>query len=559
MPCAECGHPLIVVDNHEDLRCPKCLNAGVVDQQTLQEKINHDRELLRDENLAQLLEDYSKDNLLLYLIERLNRVSHEFYQTRSLDQREFSYLNYLIKLIYPIDKSHFGDDQLEPQKELNEDIDTLLSTQSHLVTGLNHVEDGFRICLEKPVPRESKFLFGEYDIRDSEYRYCFYRCIRSLGAGDPTHQELFDKTQEKIRDFDRPQMGQADTLEEFGNASFEFIISLLFMASADEIVGDIYTTFPPDHVSVFDIKELLNSIDDQFTDDNDKILLQDHTLGWTNEEGLDIAGESTFNGNWSDVRDTVIVSQNNLNAHPFLFQLDVEIPFKKPSGRPPITRTKTRIVYPRFYSRILQFQIFPLLQNGDQDSGHDILQKVSKDRGQEFEKKVYQYLDENGFNAFYSAEIPGVDSSEIDVLAVNHQDNELWFIECKYLLPETDMNSVEGVERLNGKFDHKLFNEKAEAYSGEPTGQTFPEKIDEWLELEPGDKFTWKKPVEDEENVESQLPKEWMELDPRKMVISNLTPSYIEKRGVEFFTDLELVEMIEEGEARVYTAKHEMV
>jgi len=558
MPCAECGHPLIVVDKHEDLRCPKCLKIDIVDPQTFKEKIEHDRQLLRDENIAQLLEDYSKDNLLLYLIERLNRAAHSFYQTRALDQRQFSYLNYLIQLIYSTDESKFGDKQLEPQEELDEEIDALLSTRSHLIPGLNHVEDGFRICLEKPVPTESRFLFGEYDIRDSEYRYCFYRCIRSLGAGDATHRELFDKTEKKLRDFDRIHLDEAETLEEFGEASFEFIIALLFMASADEIVGEIYTTFLPDHVTVFDIKELLNSIDDQFTDDNDEIVLQDHTLGWTNREGLDTAGESVFDDAWSEVRNSVVVSPDSIDAHPFLFQVEVDIPIKKPAGRPPITREKTRIVYPRFYSRILQYQIFPLLQNGDQNTGHDILQKVSKDRGQEFEKNMYEYLNEQGFNTFYSAEIPGINSSEIDVLAVNHEDNELWFIECKYLLPETDMSSVEGVERLNRKFDHKVFNEKAEAYSGKPTGQPYPKKVDEWLDLKPDDTFTWEKPEEDEE-VETQFQEDWLELNPRKMVVSNLTTSYIEKQGVEFFTDLELVELIEEGEASVYTAKHEMV
>ncbi|CDK37985.1 hypothetical protein BN903_185 [Halorubrum sp. AJ67] len=37
-------------------------------------------------------------------------------------------------------------------------------------------------------------------------------------------------------------------------------------------------------------------------------------------------------------------------------------------------------------------------------------------------------------------------------------------------------------------------------------------------------------------------------------VVSNVVPSYIEKQGVEFLTDVEFIEMLE-GELEVYTPK----
>jgi len=554
MPCSTCGHLLLVDRDKERLVCPDCLDIEMADRDVVEDKIERDRQFLQDENLIRLLKDYDKDHLLLYLIERLNIISHEFYENRRLEMREFAYINYLINIVYTADESQFGDDQLDRGEDPDDIIDALLSTQAELTTALNHVEDRFRLCLEYPVPIEDrKFLFGDYDLRDTEYRYCFERCLRSLIGGREEDVDLFDKTHEEIRDFEKPSSDEIDTLEDFGNTFYGFILSMLFVASADSTVGDIYTTSMPDHVSVFDLTELLDRIDSQFANEEGELLLQDSTLAMTNEDGLAQAGENTFGDDWDEVREYVVVGEDNLDAHPFLFEVEVTDVYYQQPGRPPRTRELTRFIYPRWYAQLLRFQIFPLLQNGDEDSGHEILNTVATWRGIEFEENLYEYLTGRGFECYHGAEIPGKDSSEIDLFVVNDDEDELWFVECKYLMPELLMNTAEGIEALNGKFDHKVFNIEADGYEGAPTGLPFPEKVDLWLGLDPGDRFT----ALDEhgEEVEHEFGNDWQDLSARKLVVSNLVPSYIEKDSVEFRTDMELLEMVEEEDS-VFIVKH---
>lgn len=554
MPCSDCNHLLILDHDNEKLVCPNCLDTKIADRDVIEEKIERDRQLLRDENIVWLMQDYDKSHLLLYLIERLNIVSHGFYENRRLNMREFAYINYLIKLVYSTDESKFGDQYLDRGDELDEEIDTLLSTQAKLVRVLNHVEDRFQLCLEYPVPMNGgKFLFSDYDLHDTEYRYCFQRCLRSLIGGREEDLELFDKVHEKIRDFERPSSDEIDTLEDFSDAFYGFILSMLFVASADSTVGNIYGTSMPDHMSVFDLKEFLDRIDSQFADEEGELVLQDNTLAMTEKDGLDRAGENTFGDDWQEVWEYVVVSEDNLDAHPFLFEIEITNVYYQQQGRPPKTRELTRFIYPRWYAQLLRFQIFPLLQNGDEDSGHEILNTVATRRGKQFEENLYEYLTDCGFECYHSAEIPGENSSEIDLLIVSEQEEELWFVECKYLMPELLMNTAEGVKALNGKFDHKVFNIEADGYEGSPTGLPFPEKVETWLGLDPGDRFTAQ--GEDNEETEHEMKDGWRDLKVRKMVVSNLVPSYVEKETVEFRTDMELLEMIEDRDD-VYTVNY---
>lgn len=516
------------------------------DEAVLNEKIERDKDLLREDNQVKLVNNYDEGNLTLSLIEHLNRISHELYESRRLDYPNFSYLNHLLKLVYSADEDEFGDDYLERDERLDDRIEAAVESQSMLLSALRHVEDDFRICLKYPVPRTNeKFLFGEYDIRDTEYRYGHWRCLKSLMGGEEEQKEVFDRTSMAVRNFDTTGGDKIGDLQEFADTFFEFIIALLFIASADDIVGDIYTTSLPSSVDVFDIKELLDRIDERFIDENDNFLLQDETLASTTPEELNEVGEAVFGDLWTDVANSIIIGEDNLDAHPFLFRVEVEEVIKRPSGRPPLTRDRAQIVYPRHYAQILRYQIFPLLSNGEDPSGHEILSEVSKDRGLDFEENIHEYLDSQGFDSYYSAEIPGVDSSEIDALAVNKSTKELWFVECKYLLPALRMETAEGMEELNGKFCHKVFNENVDEW-GDPTGRPFPEKVESWLSMESGANFKWKDTTVGNEEVMTEFRNEWLDFDCRMLVVSNLTPTFVERDGVEFRTDVELVEMVED-------------
>lgn len=559
MVCADCGNPLIICKEYNDLRCPYCLNLDIEDSETIHEKIERDRNRLRDENLVQLIQDYSKDHLLLYLIERLNITATELYENRRIDHSLFSYLNYLIKIILPVDSDEFGDEYLNrDHNSLDKDIELLVQSQAEIVNALNHIEEDFRLCLNYAVPPvEDDFVFSEYDLRDTEYRQCYFRNLRSLMGGKEEYVEYFDEVSTELRDFDSPGFSEDKSLREFAETSYEFILPMLFIASADETVGETYTTFPPDNVSVHKIDDLLEGLDQRFVDDEGTVVLQDSTLAVTTEEELDEIGQKVFPENWGDVKQSLVISKNNLDAHPFLFKLDLEKVVREVSGRPPITREVTRIVYPRFYAKVLRFQIFPLLQNGDKPSGNELLNDIAVERGEKFEKNVYRYLSSQGFDSYYSAELPGVESSEIDVLAVDSDEDELWFIECKYLQPVVQMNALEGIQNLNEKFDHKVFNVEAGAYEGSPTGLPFPEKVQQWNESDAGDRFSWVDP-EGVSSISERYPPTWKEYETRMMVVSNLCPSYSVKESVEFYTDMELVQLLH-GELDHATPIHEMV
>jgi len=533
---------------------PNCLGLELEDPEILTDKIERDRELLREENLVNLVEDYDKTHLLLYLMERLNIISHEFFERRRLDLREFSYLNYLIKLIYSADSDRFGNQYLDRDEEVDDEIDALLSSQSELMAALNHLEDEFRLPLKFEVPMSNGgFLFQDYDLRDSEYRYCFHRCLRSLIGGTEEYIDIFDKTHNNIRSFNRPELEEVETLEDWADCFHGFIMSMLFVASANQTVGETYTTFLPDHVSVFDLTEITDRIDSQFLDEDGEFALQDSTLASTNEGELDDIGQAVFDDDWNDVREHIIINSDNLDAHPFLFEIAVEEVRYQQQGRPPLTREITKFVYPRWYSKPLRFQIFPLLKNGEDDTGHEILQTISTRRGLEFESNLYEFLSDEGFECFHSAEIPGQDASEIDLLVVDEEEHELWFIECKYLMPEILMRTRKGIESLNSKFDHKVFNVEAEEYEGAPTGVPFPEKVAIWNDLGSGDEFT----VEDGKQTH-EYPEDWSGFEAQMMVVSNLVPSYVNKHGVEFRTDMEFIQKLD-GNDPVFTPSQEMV
>lgn len=89
-------------------------------------------------------------------------------------------------------------------------------------------------------------------------------------------------------------------------------------------------------------------------------------------------------------------------------------------------------------------------------------------------------------------------------------------------------------------------------YCPRPTGLPFPEKVETWLELNPGDRFTAFN--EGSEGTDHEIQSSWQELEARKMVVSNLVPSYVKKETVEFRTDMELLEMVED-EDRVYSVE----
>jgi hypothetical protein len=100
------------------------------------------------------------------------------------------------------------------------------------------------------------------------------------------------------------------------------------------------------------------------------------------------------------------------------------------------------------------------------------------------------------------------------------------------------MQTQRGICDVNATFDKKVFQD----------GPAFDEKVDAWLNLDPGFEFTHQEGTGENDRMSEKIPSEWGELDVEMLVVSNFVPSYLEKRGVRFLTDLELHQWIGHGE-----------
>lgn len=100
------------------------------------------------------------------------------------------------------------------------------------------------------------------------------------------------------------------------------------------------------------------------------------------------------------------------------------------------------------------------------------------------------------------------------------------------------MQTQRGIRDVNSTFDEKIFTD----------GKPFDEKVAAWEGLEPGFEFTHQEGPEKDDRVSKEIPSEWGGLDVEMLVVSNFVPSYLEKRGVRFLTDLELHQWIGYGE-----------
>ena len=127
-------------------------------------------------------------------------------------------------------------------------------------------------------------------------------------------------------------------------------------------------------------------------------------------------------------------------------------------------------------------------------------------------------------------------------------DGKIWFVEIKFFMPTTAILTSGGVEVINEKFDYKIFKEDTERRHSSPSGKPFPEKVEAWTELDPEATFTSLVYSEEKGRREKKVKKGWRDLETEMLVVSNLVPSYIEKEGVRFLTDIEFYRWIERDE-----------
>ena len=326
MPCDDCGHLLCVDTNDESsLFCPRCQNLPVQSQPVINATTTWLLEdHFTDENIISLVQDYSKSNLLHYLITRLNIFSNNFTDgpRQGIPIAEFGYITYIIKQVYQT--SGFGKEPLHDPQDLDEEIEVVRDAYTTLIKAFQDARDEFAVCVKRDgyTGKMGDFT-SDYELLQSEYGLCFERCIKSIVCGDFDQYEDYSYVADVLRAVDKTDVTEIEDSEDFADAWYQLLLELRLVASSDEMVGDVYYTQLPEAVTIFDIEEFLDLLDSLPPDETWAQMTEESVVPGINPDAVDVCGEQAFGENWSGVKDQVIVSEENLDAHPFLFELDV--------------------------------------------------------------------------------------------------------------------------------------------------------------------------------------------------------------------------------------------
>lgn len=548
MPCTDCGHPLYIERDTKQFSCPNCSHLEFEDPDVIKQKIEEKREILSKENIINLIKSYKKDQLVLLFVQELNKVAHELYKNRKMNIREWVYLNTIIE--YILEEDGFGDETFDTTEELPEELDSVVSAFSALNKNLDLVEEEFKYCAPKVVSDKSKLtLAGEYMIFDSEYHVGYFRCAESMMGGSEDSIDYFDVSRESIREEDIMSLSDVESPEDFGRSYFNQILSFVFMMTSEEQSKERYSLNAPDSIDITEVMDFLEYLNEQFTERQHAYLFENPVLTATDPQTVDTCGRRAFGRQgWADLKDEIIVSEENIGAYPLLYELTTKRTINPESFRRPREQDVAFVFYPKFYSLLLRFHMFPMLKNGDNRSGEDVLDEMIRDAGDDFEKNIAEFLQSQGYECYFQSWISQSEKREVDIIAVS--DSQTLFIEAKHFRPPMGLYSKSGIRGLNDKFDYEIFKEDNGYYDESPTGKEFDTIIHEWSTSEFSE-FSFER-LEDSERSDAVWQDSWLENDVYSLVVSNLTPSYVKKRGVRFLTDIELVKFVQDGEDTFY-------
>jgi len=543
MPCTDCGQFLVADSDYQYLYCPNCVGIPTANRRwVLKQAESIEDDLLNNTDLVKLLSDFGYPGTVFGLVSKLNGGARQLYQENRLDSNNFIGASYIINAIY--NHSREFHRRFEPHKwdlsEFQERIDALSGPALSLIAVLRSIRQNMSLASTLPTPGNDAFsFFGKYEFLATEYGLCSERCMRASIGVRENLRESFLESRIELREFDRTSVDEISSVEEFGDCWFELIIYLGFLATITDDSQGVFTTDFPRTVSIFQIEEIIERAKEVgeigATFDNDQYL-SPHSL---RESEFDSIGRDIFGEEWAPVKESILMSEDSPDAHPLFFKLSGEQPVNLPKMRKEKYYSFGRILLPYQFASLLKFQIYPLLENGDQPSSKDLLGGLTSRRGLQFEKNVPQFLNRQGIDCYYSCEISKSTPREID--CIFRFGDTIYFTECKYLLPELNIQLEDGIKDTNNKFDREIFDAQ------ETDGKPYPEKVAGWLPLSDLESFRHRDPGTGETET-APIPESWTSLNTQMLVVSNIVPSYIDKDGVRFLTDLEFYEWISDGE-----------
>ncbi|QLH79805.1 hypothetical protein HZS55_22020 [Halosimplex rubrum] len=543
MPCENCGC-LRCVDDDRSLFCPRCTGKEIETKFAIRAEANWFLEdYFSGENLIGVLKEYEKTSLITTILTRLDHIAYNFKEKNGLPVDDFRYLPYFIKLIY--ENNGFGDKRVASPVDLNEELNTLLEGYTTVVETVRKTRDQLNVAIRRDARTvDWSDLPSKYEFYTSERSLCARRCIESMLCGDFGQYPDFSFVVDTIRAVQKTPVDEIDTPWEFGDGWYQLIIQLIAMAAMDEFAGEVFYTDFPETVSILELREFLDNLDACLPPGFEHLAAESTGVPILSAPQVEASGRLAFGEKWEDVKPTVIMSETTPDAHPLLFEISGHQQIYSPLLECSLERDVPRYLYPRFFAFLLQFQAFPLLQNGSTaKSGHALLTDLTAKRGKAAESNLFSILSKRGIECYHSAQLPRSDPHEIDLIC--ELDDGLTFIEMKYFRPPIRLQSAEGLRILAEKFDEKIFKIESDRAPGSPSGKPFPEKVDTWVDQPAHSTFTSLSMAGD--RVDQSLDPEWTETDPQLYVVSNVVPPYFTKRNVRFLTDVEFFKLVAHG------------
>lgn len=550
MPCPYCGQTLVYHDKKDSLYCPKCLQLPVADLDWIKQQASDiQQQYLNHDDLLLLIEEYGLFRVIGTLTFELNKGAAGMITDNRLSVAKFFHSLPVIKAVYEnADRfnDHFNPKNADGQEELHERVEAFLNDATGLITVLNQVQEEFCIPIElTPIHRSWKDFFANFLFPHSEYWLCSERCLKAnIGAREEIREDFMLK-EVIFRSFDRPDKDEIDSVQDWADHWYGLQVSLGFTSALNKTVGEAFTTDFPDSLTIFDLEELLDKMTEAVQPSIAEAEPGDLRAVSIPEHKFDDIGKEVFGDSWEDVKPSITLSPENTNAHPLFFKISGTKAMEVRGGRRTRKVPQKQIVYPDQFSQLVKMQLFPFLENGDLEKSTSALSTLTERRGESFERYVYEFLSETTCEAYHSCKISKQSGKEIDTIF--RKEGTVYFVESKFMLPKLNMQMQEGIENVNQAFNEKIFKQGTDR-----SGKSFPEKVEAWRELDPSAEISHQVSRDESDRRWIQIPDEWIDDEFEMLVVSNFTPSYIEKHRVRFLTDLELYQWLENKEDVFY-------
>lgn len=550
MPCPDCDQTLVYHDEKDTLYCPKCLQLPVADADWIkQQALDIQDQYLNHDDLLLLLEEYDIFRVIGTLTFELNKGAAGMITDNRLSVTKFFHSLPVIKAVYEnADRfnDHFDPRNAHVQEELNENVEAFLNDATDLITILNQIQEEFCIPIElTSIHRSWNDFFADFLFPYSEYWLCSERCLKTnIGAREEIREDFMLK-EVIFRSFNRPEKTEIDSVRDWADHWYGLQVSLGFTSALDETVNDAFTTDFPDSVTIFDLEELIEKMTEAVQSTIAGAETGDYRAVSVPEHKFDDIGKGVFGDSWEDVKPSITLSPKNTDAHPLFFKISGTKAMDVRGGRRTRKVPHKRIVYPEQFSRLVLTQLFPFLQNGNLEKSTSALAALTNRRGDEFERYIYEFLAETTRDAYHSCKTSKQSGKEIDTIF--RMDGTVFFVESKFMLPKLNMQSQKGIKNVDKAFNKKIFKEGTDR-----GGKPFPDKVEAWRELDTGADISHQVSRDENDRERIRVPEEWVDGEFEMLVVSNFTPSYLEKRGVRFLTDLELYQWIENEEVVFY-------